>query len=226
MEHLVPLYLLNRSEPPMSSPGVFISIIAALSIGAMSPGPSFVVVSRIAISRSRVDGLVAALGMGLGGVAFSMLALAGLTALLSQFEWLYLALKVAGGVYLASIAFKIWRSAGELLDVDEETAGTRALGRSFATALLTQLSNPKTIVVYASIFAALLPKSIPLGLVVALPVGVFFVEAGWYTIVALAFSARHPRRIYLAAKVWIDRAAGAVMAGLGLQLVVSGLTGR
>jgi threonine/homoserine/homoserine lactone efflux protein len=220
------VYLLNRSEPPMSSLGVFDSIIAALSIGAMSPGPSFVVVSRIAISRSRPDGLAAALGMGLGGVAFSILALAGLTALLSRFEWLYLALKVAGGAYLAYIAFKIWRSAKEPLDVGEEAVSSRALGRSFTTALLTQVSNPKTIVVYASIFAALLPKDIPLGLFVALPLGVFFVEAGWYTIVALAFSARHPRRIYLAAKMWIDRAAGTVMAGLGLQLVVSGLTGR
>jgi threonine/homoserine/homoserine lactone efflux protein len=90
--------------------------------------------------------------------------------------------------------------------------------------MLTQLSNPKTIIVYASIFAALLPKTIPAGLFLALPVGVFAVEAGWYTIVALAFSAQHPRRLYLAAKNWIDRMAGAVMAGLGLRLILTGLT--
>jgi threonine/homoserine/homoserine lactone efflux protein len=210
----------------MSSASIFFSIVAALSVGAMSPGPSFVLVSRIAVSRSRADGLAAGLGMGIGGVAFSVMALAGLTALLSQFEWLYLALKVAGGTYLAYIALKIWRGAKEPLNLGEMTSDNRALTRSFTTALLTQLSNPKTIIVYASIFAALLPKTIPLGLVFALPVGVFAVEAGWYTIVALAFSARHPRRVYLAAKAWIDRLAGTVMAGLGLQLVASGLTGR
>jgi threonine/homoserine/homoserine lactone efflux protein len=210
----------------MSSASIFFSIVAALSVGAMSPGPSFVLVSRIAVSRSRADGLAAGLGMGIGGVAFSVMALAGLTALLSQFEWLYLALKVAGGTYLAYIALKIWRGAKEPLNLGEMTSDNRALTRSFTTALLTQLSNPKTIIVYASIFAALLPKTIPLGLVFALPVGVFAVEAGWYTIAALAFSARHPRRVYLAAKAWIDRLAGTVMAGLGLQLVASGLTGR
>jgi threonine/homoserine/homoserine lactone efflux protein len=210
----------------MSSLSVFLSIVATLSIGAMSPGPSFVLVSRIAVSRSRVDGLAAAIGMGLGGVGFSILALAGLTALLSQFGWLYLALKVAGGLYLVYIAYRIWRGASEPLEVSEATAGHRAVGRSFMTAFLTQVSNPKTIVVYASIFAALLPKTIPLELFVAIPIGVFAVEAGWYTIVAYAFSARHPRRIYLAAKKWIDRAAGTVMAGLGLELVASGLSGR
>jgi threonine/homoserine/homoserine lactone efflux protein len=209
----------------MSSLSVFLSIVATLSIGAMSPGPSFVLVSRIAVSRSRVDGLAAAVGMGLGGVVFSILALAGLTALLSQFGWLYLALKIAGGVYLAYIAYKIWRGASEPLEIAEATVGHRAVGRSFMAAFLTQISNPKTIVVYASIFAALLPKTIPLELFVAIPIGVFAVEAGWYTIVALAFSARHPRRIYLAAKKWIDRAAGTVMAGLGLELVISGLRG-
>ncbi len=210
----------------MSSLSVFLSIVATLSIGAMSPGPSFVMVSRIAVSRSRRDGLAAALGMGLGGVTFSILALAGLTALLSQFEWLYLALKIVGGVYLIYIAFRIWQGASEPLEMGETTMGTRAVGRSFISAFLTQISNPKTIVVYASIFAALLPKTIPLELFVAVPLGVFAVEAGWYTIVAYAFSARHPRRIYLSAKRWIDRLAGTVMAGLGLELVISGLRGR
>jgi len=210
----------------MSSAGIFISIMAALVIGAMSPGPSFVVVSRIAISRSRLDGLAAALGMGAGGVVFAVLALAGLTALLAQFEWLYVLLKVAGGAYLVYIAINIWRSAGQPLEVSDTVAGNRAPMRSFMAALLTQLSNPKTIIVYASIFAALLPRTVPLGLVVALPLGVFAVEAGWYAIVALAFSARHPRLIYLAAKRWIDRTAGAVMAGLGLRLIVSGLSVR
>jgi threonine/homoserine/homoserine lactone efflux protein len=210
----------------MSSAGIFISIMAALVVGAMSPGPSFVVVSRIAISRSRLDGLAAALGMGAGGVVFAVLALAGLTALLSQFEWLYILLKVAGGAYLVYIAVNIWRGAGQPLDVSDAVNGNRAPMRSFTTALLTQLSNPKTIIVYASIFAALLPRAVPLGLVVALPLGVFAVEAGWYAIVAFAFSARHPRRLYLAAKSWIDRTAGAVMAGLGLRLIVSGLSAR
>ncbi|WHO73339.1 LysE family translocator [Rhizobium sp. BT03] len=210
----------------MSSAGVFISIMAALAVGAMSPGPSFVVVSRIAISRSRLDGLAAALGMGAGGVVFAVLALAGLTALLSQFEWLYILLKVAGGAYLIYIAVNIWRGAAQPLEVSDAGDDRRAPRLSFTTALLTQLSNPKTIIVYASLFAALLPRTVPLDLMIALPLGVFAVEAGWYSIVALAFSARHPRRLYFAAKSWIDRAAGAVMGGLGLRLILSGLSVR
>jgi len=101
----------------MSSAAILFSIFAAMLVGAMSPGPSFVVVSRIAISRSRLDGLAAAVGMGVGGITFSVLALAGLTALLTQFAWLYIVLKVAGGAYLVYIAYRIWRGAKEPLTV-------------------------------------------------------------------------------------------------------------
>lgn len=48
-----------------------LGILAALTVGAMSPGPSFVVVARTAVSSSRADGLAAALGMGAGGLAFA-----------------------------------------------------------------------------------------------------------------------------------------------------------
>jgi threonine/homoserine/homoserine lactone efflux protein len=210
----------------MSSAAILTSIFAALMVGAMSPGPSFVIVSRIAISRSRMDGLAAAFGMGLGGVTFGLLALAGLTALLTQFEWLYLVLKVAGGAYLLYIAYRIWKSAEEPLEISGIAEGTSSLSRSFTAALFTQLSNPKTIIVYASIFAAFLPKTVPMGVIVGLPLGIFAIEAGWYAIVALAFSSSRPRQAYLAAKRWIDRAAGLVMGGLGLRLIFSAVTLR
>ena len=218
--------LQSGQEAIVTSTGVFISIIATLMLGAMSPGPSFVVVSRIAISRSRLDGLAAALGMGLAGVIFSILALAGLTAVLTKFTWLYIVLKIGGGAYLIYIAASIWKGARQPLAIAAAGQAERSLARSFSTAFATQISNPKTVIVYASIFAALLPKSVPLGLMLCLPVGVFAVEAGWYTLVALAFSSRRPRQLYLAAKAWIDRTAGTVMAALGLRLALSGLIGR
>ncbi|HMG49665.1 MAG TPA: hypothetical protein VK597_03660 [Inquilinus sp.] len=45
-----------------------LSILGAIVVGAASPGPSFVFVTRTAIALSRRDGLAAALGMGVGGV--------------------------------------------------------------------------------------------------------------------------------------------------------------
>jgi len=197
------------------------AILGALLIGAISPGPSFVLVARISIARSRRDGLATALAMGVGGVILGGLALLGLRTLLMQAGWLYLGLEAAGGLYLLYLGIRLWRSASEAIAV--EGAGERAAAqprRSFAIALATQLSNPKAAVIYGSIFAALLPAQPPLWMCLALPPLILLVEAGWYVVVALAFSSTRPRAAYLRSKRWIDRLAGSVLGVLGVRLIV------
>ena len=197
-----------------------IAIAGALAVGAMSPGPSFLVVVRTAVAKSRRDGLATALGMGVGGTAFAGLALLGLTAILASVEWLYLGLKVLGGLYLIYLAVRIWRGAKEPIQgLGSSGQGEAGPARSFLLGLTTQLSNPKTAIYYASVFAALLPADAGLETAVILLPAVFLIEAGWYTIVALAFSSERPRQVYLRWKAKIDRAAGAVLALLGIRLI-------
>jgi threonine/homoserine/homoserine lactone efflux protein len=204
-----------------------LSIATAISVGAMSPGPSFVMVLRISIAVSRKAGMAAALGMGIGGMTFGALALFGLQALIAQVAWLYLVLKVAGGLYLVYLASRIWRGAAQPMDfVNETVAAERGAAKSFWQGLATQLSNPKTAIVYGSIFAALLPAHpSPWTFAVLLPV-LFAIEAGWYTIVAYTFSSRRPRAVYLRAKGLIDRTAGAIIGLLGVKLVYNAMSSR
>lgn len=202
-----------------------LGIVAALAVGVVSPGPSFVMIARTAVAESRAAALAAALGMGAGGVAFAALALLGLQGLLVAVPWLYLALKVIGGCWLAWLGLRIWRSARRPLPLPADgapAARRRSPAASFALGFATQASNPKTAVVYASVFAALLPAR-PLGAASAavLLALVFAVEAGWYALVALVLSAAGPRDAYLRGKAWIDRLAGGVLVALGLRLAAS-----
>ena len=95
----------------MEMTAAVLAIAGAITLGAMSPGPSFLMVARTSIAASRADGLAAALGMGVGGVAFAVMALAGLHVVLIAVPWLYVVLKVAGGAYLIYIGWMIWRGA-------------------------------------------------------------------------------------------------------------------
>lgn len=201
------------------------ALLGALLIGAMSPGPSFILVARIAVTSSRRAGLAAALGMGTGGAVFSIVVLTGLHAVLSDMPVLYAALKLAGGAYLVYLGFCIWRQATQQLDIAEPSQSWRySAGRSFNRSLGAQLANPKTAVVYGSIFAALLPPELPLAIVLALPIFVFTVETGWYSLVAVVLSSATPRAAYARLKLRIDRAAGAVLGLLGLKLIGSSAT--
>jgi threonine/homoserine/homoserine lactone efflux protein len=204
----------------MATFSVLLGIMIAIGIGAMSPGPSFVLISRISVGNSRRHGLAAAVGMGLGGSFFAVLALAGLVALLEKVKWLYLVLKCAGGLYLVYLGITIWRGAREPIELASSNGrGPLSVPRALVLGLVTQVSNPKTAVVYASIFAALMPQEPPLALVLCLPPLILLIEAGWYAVVAIAFSAPRSQRAYLNGKLWVDRLAGAVIGALGLRLV-------
>jgi threonine/homoserine/homoserine lactone efflux protein len=204
----------------MDSAIAVLSIAGAITLGAMSPGPSFVMVARTAVSSSRADGLAAALGMGIGGVLFAAAALLGLHVILTAVPWFYFALKILGGAYLIYLGWMIWRGARRPLQIAEGTPA-RTFHRSFWLGLATQVSNPKTAVVYASIFISLLPQEVPLAVMLVLPMLIFVIEAGWYSVVALALSAPSPRAAYLRWKVWVDRAAGGAMGLLGIRLIAT-----
>lgn len=196
-------------------------VLAALAVGVISPGPSFVMVARVAVSSSRSDALGAALGMGVGGALFGAAALMGLQGVFHAVPALYVALKVLGGLYLCYLGALIYRSAAQPLPSDDSGPNVGQPGRSFWLGLTTQVSNPKTAIVYASVFAAFLPEQFSAGFAGALLVLVFTVEAGWYSVVALVLSSTGPQKAYLSSKVWVDRAAGVVMLGLGLRLLTS-----
>lgn len=93
------------------------------------------------------------------------------------------------------------------------------------SALIIAITEP-IVSVLGSIFAALLPASPPHWLLFVLPPMIFVVEASWYSFVTLTFSARRPRAAYLYSKKWIDRAAGLVMGGLGVRLLMDGMRVR
>jgi threonine/homoserine/homoserine lactone efflux protein len=199
------------------------AILSAMAIGVVSPGPSFLMVAREAVAQSRANGLAAAVGMGLGGTIFALAALAGLQAVLLAVPVLYSTLKVLGGLYLGYLGYRIYAGAKRPLSVtdDRNVGAARSVRRSLWFGLTTQISNPKTAVVYASVFAAFLPSHLSWHLAVALVLLIFVLEASWYAVVATLLSTEAPRRAYMECKTIVDRVAGVVMIGLGLKLIVS-----
>lgn len=195
------------------------SILGALLIGAISPGPSFVFVVRTSVAQSRIEGLAAALGMGVGACLYGALAVLGLRTLIAEGGWLLMGLKIAGGLYLVYLAWKIWQGAAEPVTVQHEGARQTNAARAFWLGLLTQLSNPKIVAVFGAVFAALLPDNPSVWLYFALPPLIFLQETVWYALVALAFSSSRPRALYLGAKLWIDRVASALIGVLGIRLI-------
>ncbi|OMQ25841.1 LysE family translocator [Serratia oryzae] len=196
-----------------------LSITGAITLGAMSPGQSFILVARTAVASSRRDGMAVALGMGTGCFVFALIALLGLQSLLLALPWLYTTLKMLGGAYLIYLAFRMLRAASQPLTVEATGGQQWGFRRAFTTGLLTQLGNPNTAIVFGSVFAALLSHTIEPVLYIVLPLIALAVDLLWYAFVAFVLSSPRPRRVYLRFKAWFDRLGGSVLALLGLKLM-------
>jgi threonine/homoserine/homoserine lactone efflux protein len=118
------------------------------------------------MSASRTAAITTSLGMGSGAATFALLASAGLYLVLESVSIFYMALKIAGGIYLCYLAYTIWRNSDKLMEKKtahsaNNTPPHKNIFRLFFIGFLTQLSNPKTAIVFASIFAAFLPEKLP-----------------------------------------------------------------
>ncbi len=197
-------------------------ILAVLLVGIISPGPSFILVARTAVAISRTSAIASAFGMAAGASLLATAALLGLNALFQQIPGAYVSLKLAGGAYLLYLAYQTWRSAGRPILAESNAAADDAgPARHVALAFGTMVSNPKAAVQYGVLFAAMLPPSPTTAVTIALPISVFVLELLWYIVVALALSAPATRSAYLRAKLAVDRVAGAVLAALGIKILVS-----
>jgi threonine/homoserine/homoserine lactone efflux protein len=187
-------------------------------LAAMSPGATFLVISRQALSSGRASAAMGALACGLGALPWAIAAVAGLALVLEQAQWLYALLKLLGGFYLLYLATLVWRHAADPIAPPQAGATARPVD-AFREAFVTQIANPKVAGFFASIFVTVLPASPPLWLIAAILINVFLVEAVWYLCVAVLFSAARSRAAYVQAKPTIDRLMAGLLAVFGLKLL-------
>jgi threonine efflux protein len=197
-----------------------VGIGAVQLLAAMSPGPAFLVVTRISVGESRRAALAAALGVATATLIWAVAATLGMHVLLAEAAWLYDVLKLIGGGYLVWLAVQAWRHADKPLAATANGLAGMNAWQAWRLGFGTNLANPKVIVFFGSIFVALFRPETPGWVRLAALVIVAANEIGWYVVVALLFSSRAAQAGYRRAKRWIDRVTGAVMMVFGLRLIL------
>jgi len=202
----------------------YVAALAGLALvhllAVASPGPSTVLVIQTSAVSGRRAGLLAAFAMMLGAVVWAAAALYGLQILFARFEWLYVAFRIAGAIYLIYLGFMLLRHAGAPLPEADPAAAQAGVWQGFVKALLLQLSNPKVMVFMGSIFISLLPAQPPAWMDATVLAIVAINEFTWFALLALLFSGSTARAFYRRTKVWLDRIMGGALGVLGLKLAL------
>jgi threonine/homoserine/homoserine lactone efflux protein len=197
--------------------GVLVPVFAVFIPALLLPGPDFVAVVRSSMTRSTTAGLLTTIGVSTGPAFYSTLSLLGLSAVLVQYQWLTWVVRVLGGAYLVYLGIKLLRSKPATMD--DEAARSPVRGSALVFGFLVTLTNPKAIVLFASVFATAVTGSTPIWLMVLMIGLVTASSLVWYSIVSLFMSSAPVMRRFQHARHWIERVAGASFVLIGGRII-------
>lgn len=207
----------------MPSIEILIAFLAATSVFAYMPGPGTLYTAAQTIARGRRAGLMATLGLHLGGYVHVIAAAAGLSMLFHAVPVMYVVLKLAGAAFLIWLGIKLMvRNTRPDESLPEVKARS---GRSaFVESITIEVLNPKT----AIFFLAFLPQftdasaALPLWgqfLVLGAIVNVMFSSADLICVFmagAIVERVKHSERAQKLAR----RLGGGLLIGLGAHLIL------
>jgi threonine/homoserine/homoserine lactone efflux protein len=200
-------------QPTVALISVFAIFIPALLI----PGPDFVAVVRSSMMRGTTAGLLTTIGVSIGLGIYATLGLLGLSAVLVRFEWLAWAIRIVGGIYLVYLGVRLLLAKPEALKVGDEKFAKR--GNTLLFGLGVTLTNPKAIVLFASVFATSVTAGTPGWLMATMVALVMASSLIWFSIVSLFMSSAPVIRSFGNARHRIERVAGVCFVALGGRLL-------
>jgi threonine/homoserine/homoserine lactone efflux protein len=200
-------------DPTVLLIGVFAVFIPALIL----PGPDFVAVVRSSMTCGTAAGLLTTVGVSAGLGMYATLSMLGLSAILTEFQWLAWAVRVLGGTYLVYLGIRLVLAKPEQIEIAENSR--RSGPNPLLFGFLVTLTNPKAIVLFASVFATAVSTSTP-GWLMALMVAIVVAcSLAWYSFVALCMSSAPVVRSFGRMRHWIERAAGVCFVAIGGKII-------
>lgn len=201
--------------------GLYGGFLLIATLLCVAPGPDTLVVLKNALSGGRRGGLLAALGVFVGNLMMGTVAALGVGTLITKVRPAFLALHWLGAaylLYLGMLALRAARRGDYTAMADARVAGGGV--RRWSEGLLSNVTNPKVLVMYLSVLPQFLSAhtTLPQALLLAWTLGVLGVvwQGGLVLVVRRAHGWLHRRRVRRA----VDGVLGAVLIGFSATLLL------
>ena len=156
-------------------------------LGAISPGPSLIVVLRNTLSGGRRQGVACAVGHGVGFGIYAGSAVFGLILLLENAPNVFLVLQIIGVMLLVWYGILMWTAdINTLQDIDTGSNGNE--GQGFVEGFAIAFFNPKIALFLVAVLAQVLKPGMGMDTKLAIGILGMAIDMGWYIIVAVALT--------------------------------------
>jgi threonine/homoserine/homoserine lactone efflux protein len=183
----------------------------------MSPGANTLLVAQTAAASGRANAFAVIAGICASGAIWVSSAAFGLRAVFLASPWLYALVAFAGAGYLVWLGIKLLRSRRSTSEA--QVAGYRPLPLrvSFVRGFATNITNPKSLVYFSSVFGTFLQPEAGAGTVLVVVLITWACNVGWYGTLSFVLSTASAQRAYGRVALTTNRIAGLTMVLFGLS---------
>ena len=200
---------------------IWLEIAAVCIIGAMSPGPSLVVVLRNTVEGGRSQGIMCALGHGLAFFLYAGLAITGISILILNLPELLVILQFTGALFLLYLSVKMLQGSKVVGSIENIKLPNNRKGftEGFAIAFL----NPKIQVFLLAVFSQFVTPDISLFEQFGMAGLAGVIDGGWYLIVATTLAGTPLLQKMQQQRHVIDKWFGIILLIISMYLIAHSL---
>jgi homoserine/homoserine lactone efflux protein len=126
------------------------TFLLTVAVIVMSPGPDSMLIIRHTLSSGTRVGLATVAGVQMGLLGHNLLAVLGISVLIASSPVLFKTVAVVGAAYLGWLGIESLRNTGTLgVGKDQAKVSSK---RAFRDAMITNILNPKVIVLFLALF--------------------------------------------------------------------------
>jgi len=195
------------------------SLAAGALLGAMSPGPSLVIVVNHTIRGGASHGVAAAVAHGLGVTLYAVAVVSGLAVVLAASSQLYTTLQWGGAAFLLYLGIKSL-TAGRSSPQSGQAQVPASLSQAAFQGLMVAFFNPKLAIFFLALFSQLLDQGASLQQKALMVVTFGAIDGLWYTCASVLLSRPGVLDRVQRGEYWINRVFGVILIALAIPVVL------
>jgi len=196
----------------------FLTVAILHLFAVASPGPDFALVTRQSLRYSRKVAIWTSLGIGVGILFHSLLAITGLVLLITSNELFSIILKIIGSLYLLYLGVNSILGSKEEGNIEEEDTNADKLN-GFLVGLITNITNIKAILFFVTVFSVVIDTGNNLYLLLY---GAYMALATfvWFSIISYVFTSENFKSKFSSFLGLFEKIIGFILILLSLQILI------
>ena len=197
---------------------LFTQIVFVCLLGAMSPGPSMVVVINNAIFKNKFNGILTAFGHGFGIGIYALFAVLGISLIIETNLMVFNTIKILSIIFLLYLGIQSFINKTALnFDQNKMEGG----GISFLEGLSIAMLNPKIFIWFIAIYSQFISIKNDIFLNISLILIASLVDALWYVFLVNLVTYRSVLNLIKNKIKQIQRSIGVLFIIISIILFIS-----